>query len=92
MPNLTQAQVIQNLNALQFKIAHDARVRADFLRDPAALLAGTGLVLTPDRARSLKGFVDKQVNTPGAMISGAAIKLTGTGDVSEVSLIQAVKV
>lgn len=92
MPDFTQPQVIQNLNALQFKIAHDPRVRADFLRDPAAALAGTGLVLSPERARALKGFVDRQVNAPGAMISGAAIKLTGTGDVSEVSLIQAVKV
>lgn len=92
MSNLTQAQVIQNLNSLQFRIEHDARVRSDFLRDPAAVLAETGLVLTPERARALKAFVDKQVNTPGAMISGAAIKVTGTGDVSEVKLIQAVKV
>lgn len=92
MPNLTQAQVMQNLNSLQFKIEHDARTRADFLRDPAAVLAGTGLVLSPERARTLNAFVNKQVNTPGAMISGAAIKLTGAGDVSEVSLIQAVKV
>lgn len=92
MPNFTQAQVIQNLNSLQFKIEHDARTRADFLRDPAAALAGTGLVLSPERARTLNGFVNRQLNTPGAMISGAAIKLTGAGDVSEVSLIQAVKV
>lgn len=92
MSNLTQAQVIQNLNSLQFRIEHDARARSDFLKDPAAVLAGTGLVLTPERARALRAFVDKQVNTPGAMISGAAIKVTGTGDVSEVKLIQAVKV
>jgi hypothetical protein len=92
MPNFTQAQVIQNLNTLQFKIAHDARTRADFLRDPAALLAGAGLVLSPERARTLKGFVDKQVNTPGAMVSGADIKLTGTGDLSEVNMVIAIKV
>ena len=35
MPNFTQAQVIQNLDALQFKIANDARTRAEFLKDPA---------------------------------------------------------
>lgn len=92
MTNVTQAQVVQNLNSLQFKIANDARTRADFLKDPAAVLATTGLVLSPDRARALNSFVDKQVKTPGAMISGAAIKLTGAGDVTEVSLIQAVKV
>ena len=92
MSNFTQAQVIQNLNSLQFKIEHDARARAEFLRDPAATLAGTGLVLSSERARGLKGFVDKQVNTPGAMISGAAIKLTGAGDVSEINLVIAIKV
>jgi hypothetical protein len=92
MPNLTQAQVTQNLNNLQFKIAHDARTRADFLRDPPAVLAGAGLVLSPERARALKGFIDKQVNTPGAMISGAEIKLTGSGDVSEVNMVIAIKV
>ena len=37
MPNFTQAQVIQNLNALQFKIANDARTRAEFVKDPAAV-------------------------------------------------------
>ena len=92
MPNFTQAQVIQNLNSLQFKIEHDARARAEFLKDPAALLDGTGLVLSSERARALKSFVDKQVNTPGAMVSGAAIKLTGVGDVSEVKLVIAIKV
>ena len=92
MPNLPQAEVIQNLNALQFKIANDARARADFLKDPAAVLAATGLVLSPERARAINGFVDKQLKTPGANVSGAAIKLSGTGDVTEVSLIQAVKV
>ena len=92
MPTFTQAQVIQNLNSLQFKIEHDARARAEFLRDPSAMLAGTGLVLSSERARALKGFVDKQVNTPGAVISGAAIKLTGAGDVSEINLVIAIKV
>lgn len=92
MTTYTQAQVIQNLNTLQFKIANDARTRSEFLRDPATVLAGTGLVLSADRARSLKSFVDKQVNSPGAMVSGAAITLTGNGDISEVKLIQAVKV
>ena len=48
MPNLTKAQVIQNLNALQFKIANDAHTRAVFLKDPAELLAVTGLALSPD--------------------------------------------
>jgi cytochrome c2 len=92
MPNQTQAQVIQNLNTLQFKIEHDARTRADFLRDPAAALAGTGLVLSPERTRALNGFVSKQLSTPGAMVSGAAIKLTGAGDVSEINLVIAIKV
>ena len=92
MATFTQAQVIQNLSSLQFKIAHDARTRADFLRDPAVVLAGAGLVLSPERARTLKGFVDKQVITPGAMVSGAEIKLTGTGDVSEVNMVIAIKV
>jgi hypothetical protein len=90
MPNLTKAQVIQNLNTLQFKIANDARTRADFLKDPAAILAGTGLSLSPERARAINGFVDKQLKMPGANVSGAAIKVNGTGDVTEVSLIQAV--
>lgn len=92
MSNFTQAQVIQNLNSLQFKIEHDARTRADFLRDPAAVLGATGLVLSSERARTVKGFVDKQVNTPGAMVSGAAIKLTGAGDVNEIKLVIAIKV
>ena len=92
MPNLTQAQVIQNLSSLQFKIANDARTRADFLKDPAAVLAATGLSLSPERARAINGFVDKQLKMLGASVSGAAIKVSGTGDVTEVSLIQAVKV
>jgi len=90
MPTFTKAQVNQNLNTLQFKIANDVRTRADFLKDPAAVLAATGLVLSPERARSINGFVDKQLKTPGANVSGAAIKVSGTGDVTEVSLIQAV--
>lgn len=92
MTTFTQAQVIQNLTTLQFKIANDARTRAEFLRDPAAMLAENGLVLSAERARNLKGFVDKQVNTAGAMVSGAAIKLTGTGDLSEVNMVIAIKV
>ena len=92
MPDVTKAQVIQNLNALQFKIANDARTRAEFLKDPAAALAETGLSLSPERARTINGFVDKQLKMPGANVSGAAIKVNGTGDVTEVSLIQAVKV
>lgn len=92
MSNLTKTQVIQNLNALQFKIANDARTRADFLKDPVAVLSGTGLSLAPERASAINGFVDKQLKTPGAMVSGAAIKLTGSGDVNEVNLIIAIKV
>jgi hypothetical protein len=92
MPNLTNAQVIQNLSALQFKIANDTRTRADFLKDPAAVLAATGLSLSPERARSINGFVTNQLKTPGANVSGAAIKVIGAGDVIEVSLIQAIKV
>jgi len=90
MPDLTQAQVTQNLNTLQFRIANDARTRADFLKDPAAVLSGTGLVLSPERARAINAFVDKQLKMPGANVSGAAIKVSGTGDVTEVSVIQAV--
>jgi hypothetical protein len=60
------------------------------LKDPAAVLAGTGLSLSPERARAINGFVDKQLKMPGANVSGAAIKVSGTGDVTEVSLIQAV--
>ena len=92
MPNLTKPQVIQNLNSLQFKIANDARTRADFLKDPAAVLAETGLSLSSDRARAINGFVDKQLKTPGAIVSGAAITGTGAGDVNEVSLIISVKI
>lgn len=92
MPDLTKTQVVQNLNALQFKIANDARTRADFLKDPAAVLAETGMSLSPDRARTINGLVDKQLKAPGAVVSGAAIKLTGTGDVNEVSLVIAIKV
>lgn len=92
MPNLTKAQVIQNLNALQFKITNDARARAEFLKDPAAVLAGTGLSLSSERAKAINGFVDKQLKTPGTNVSGAAIKVSGAGDVTEVSLIQAIKV
>ena len=92
MPNLTKAQVIQNLNSLQFKIANDARTRAAFLKDPAAVLAATGLSLSPERAKAINGFVDKQLKMPGVNVSGAAIKVSGAGDVTEVSLIQAVKV
>lgn len=91
MPNLTKAQVIQNLNALQFKIANDARTRTDFLKDPTELLSETGLSLAPERARAINGFVDKQLKTPGANVSGAAIKVSGTGDVTEVSLVIAIK-
>ena len=92
MPNLTKPQVIQNLNSLQFKIANDAHTRADFLKDPAAVLAETGLSLSSERARAINGFVDKQLKTPGATVSGAAIKVTGSGDVNEINLIIAIKV
>ena len=89
MPNFTKAQVIQNLNSLQFKIASDVRTRADFLKDPAAT-GRNWLSLSPERARAINGFVDKQLKMPGANVSGAAIKVNGIGDVTEVSLIQAV--
>ncbi len=92
MPNVTKAQVIQNLNALQFKIANDARTRADFLKDPAAVLAETGLSLSPERARAIDGFVDKQLKMTGANVSGAALKVSGAGDVTELSLVIAIKV
>ena len=36
--------------------------------------------------------MDKQLKMTGANVSGAAIKVNGIGDVTEVSLIQAVKV
>lgn len=92
MPNVTKAQVIQNLNALQFKIANDARTRADFLKDPAEVLAETGLSLSPERARAINGFVDKQLKMTGANVSGAALKVSGAGDVTELSLVIAIKV
>ncbi|HTV03627.1 MAG TPA: hypothetical protein VMF13_23945 [Luteitalea sp.] len=92
MPDPTTAQVTQNLNTLQFKIANDARTRADFLKDPAAVLAATGLKLSADRARTINSFVSRQLTEVGTSVSGAAIKVSGAGDVTEVSLIQAVKV
>jgi hypothetical protein len=48
-PELTKAQLKQNLERLQKRIAENPRARSAFLRDPAAALGNAGLSVTASR-------------------------------------------
>ena len=87
----TKAEVKKNLAAMEKRINTDARARASFLKDPAAALGKTGLELSPQRARAINAFVDKQIKAPGARVSGAGIRPTGAADGVEVVVSVGVK-
>jgi hypothetical protein len=91
MADLTKTQVKQNLAGLQAKIAESPRARAAFLKDPAAALNRTGLALAPERAKAINSFVEKQLRTPGAKVSGAAIRPVGAANEVEVTVSVGVK-
>jgi hypothetical protein len=91
MADLTRAQVKKNIEALQKRIAKDARARNSFLKDPAATLEKAGVALSADRAKALSSFVDKQLRIPGARVSGAAIRPSGAANEVEVTVSVGVK-
>jgi len=91
MADLTKAQVKKNLVDLQKRIETNPRARASFLKDPAAALGRTGLALSAERARAINTFVEKQTQTPGARVSGAAIRPSGAANEVEVTVSVGVK-
>jgi hypothetical protein len=91
MPNLTKTQVKQNLLSLQSKIEQNTSARTSFLKDPAAALNTAGVALTAERAKAINSFVDKQLKTPGARVSGASIRPSGAKNEVEVTVSVGVK-
>jgi hypothetical protein len=91
MADLTRAQVKKNIGALQKRIATDPRARNAFLKDPATTLEKAGVPVSADRARAISGFVDKQLRTPGARVSGAAVRPAGLANQVEVTVSVGVK-
>jgi hypothetical protein len=91
MAKQSNTEVKQNLKALQDRISKSAQARAAFLKDPAAALSKTGMELTAARAKSINGFVEKQLRTPGAKVSGAAIRPLGAANDVEVTVSVGVK-
>ena len=91
MADLSRAQVKRNLTELQSKIQADSRARSSFLKDPVAALGGAGLQLSEERAGAIRAFVEKQTKTPGAKVSGAAIRPVGAANDVEVTVSVGVK-
>ena len=91
MADPTKAQVKKNIDALQKRIETDSRARNAFLKDPAATLEKAGVPLSADRAKAISAFVDKQLKTPGARVSGAAIRGGGAAAQVEVTVSVGVK-
>ena len=91
MADLTKAQVKKNIEALQKRIAKDPRARGAFLKEPAATLERAGVSLSADRAKAISSFVEKQLRTPGAKVSGAAIRPAGAANEVEVTVSVGVK-
>ena len=91
MADTSRAKVVANLKALQTRVNASSRSRNAFLNDPGAALRKEGVVLTPDRERKLTSFIDKQINTPGAVVSGAAVRPGGSAVATEVEVTVKVK-
>lgn len=91
MADLTKAQVKKNIDALQKRIDTDTRARNAFVKDPAGTLEKAGVPLSAARAKAISAFVDKQLKTPGARVSGAGVRGLGAAAEVEVTVSVGVK-
>jgi hypothetical protein len=91
MPPLPKSQVLKNLKDLQTRLDTNTRVRNAFLADPAGALSREGLVLPPERTKSLKSFIDKQVGLPNSRVVGATIRPGANPAAIEVEISVSVK-
>ena len=74
MPPQPKSQVSTKLKELQTRLETNPRARSTFLADPAGALAKQGVNLPPERAKSLKNFIDKQIAIPNSRVVGATIR------------------
>ena len=91
MPPSSPTAVRANLRSLQTKLNANPRSRTAFLKNPAATLQRAGVELTPERARSLKAFLDQQTRVPKGTVTGAAIRPGGNPLATEVEITIKVK-
>lgn len=74
MPSQPKSKVTANLKELQTRLETNPRARSTFFADPAGALAKQGVNLPPERAKSLKSFIDKQLAIPNSRVVGATIR------------------
>lgn len=64
-----------DLKAIQDRLNNDEAYRAEFIRDPAALLRKEGLVLGDTHLKQLEGLA-QQLNNPDQATAGSNISAT----------------
>lgn len=92
MASHPKSQVLSNLRKLQKRLDTNTRARSAFLADPAAVLVRQGVDLSPQRAESLKSFINKQLAIPNSRVLGATIRPGGDPLKTEVSVSVSVTV
>jgi hypothetical protein len=76
-----------SLSQLQKNINKDTRLRNQFLKDPAGVLAKNGLELPADKAAELARFTQEVTAAKGqAAIGGISRKITGAGSKARVEV------
>ncbi len=86
-----KSQVLTNLKQLQKRLGTNTRARSTFLADPAGVLSRQGVDLPPDRAKSLKSFIDRQLGVPNGRVVGATIRPGANPLATEVEVTVKVK-
>jgi hypothetical protein len=91
MSPISKTALQSNLRGLQSRLNTSPQARRAFLSDPARVLQREGVTLSPERARNLKTFLDKQTKVPKGTVTGAAVRPGGSPLATEVEVTVKVK-